>query len=59
MVPEKVAKDTAWKIGLLDACVIALKSGQIPEVQYPIDEELEKAKAEERATKFKKVEAKV
>ena len=55
MVPEKEPKDSTWKKNILHECITALETGNIPEVQYPIDEELESKKAEERAKKFNKV----
>ena len=55
MVAEKEAKSSAWKDDVFQACVEALMSGNIPDVVYPVDEELERRKQSERASLFSKV----
>ena len=37
------------------ACIEALATGIVPNVKYPIDAELERAKEHERVNQFKKV----
>ena len=55
VVPIKEPKSNAWMGLIFEECVEGLVSGNVPDVVYPIDEDLEKSKEIERASRFSKV----